>query len=61
MPQSRQIKLGYILHGVGRTWGDWRHPDRDVNASTNFKYYANRAQLAEQGKFDFLCSPALPR
>jgi len=54
MPQSRQIKLGYILHGVGRTWGDWRHPDRDVNASTNFKYYANRAQLAEQGKFDFL-------
>ena len=54
MATSRKIKLGFILHGVGRTWNDWRHPDKDVNASTSFAYYKRQAQLAEQGKFDFL-------
>jgi FMN-dependent oxidoreductase (nitrilotriacetate monooxygenase family) len=54
MSSGRKIKLGLILHGVGRTWNDWRHPDRDVNASTNFRYYASQAQTAERGKFDFL-------
>jgi FMN-dependent oxidoreductase (nitrilotriacetate monooxygenase family) len=54
MTKARKIKLGFILHGVGRTWNDWRHPDRDINASTNFAYYREQAQLAENGKFDFL-------
>lgn len=54
MTQKRQIKLGFILHGVGRTWDDWRHPDRNVHASTNFPLYRHQAQLAEKGKFDFL-------
>ena len=54
MSSARKIKLGLIVHGVGRTWGDWRHPDRDVNASTNFKFYTAQAQLAEAGKFQFL-------
>jgi FMN-dependent oxidoreductase (nitrilotriacetate monooxygenase family) len=54
MPQKRQIKLGFILHGVGRTWNDWRHPGKDVNASTNFSYYRRQAETAERGKFDFL-------
>ncbi len=54
MAGSRKLKLGFILHGVGRTWGDWRHPDRDVSASTNFQFYARQAQLAEKGRFDFL-------
>jgi FMN-dependent oxidoreductase (nitrilotriacetate monooxygenase family) len=54
MTQQRQIKLGFILHGVGRTWNDWRHPDRDVNWSTSFAHYRNQAQVAERGKFDFL-------
>jgi len=54
MSTPRKLKLGFILHGVGRTWGDWRHPDRDVTASTNFGFYARQAQLAERGKFDFL-------
>lgn len=54
MTNPRQIKLGFILHGVGRTWGDWRHPGRDVGASTSFSYYKAQAQLAERGKFDFL-------
>lgn len=54
MAQARTLKLGFILHGVGRTWNDWRHPDRDVNASTSFPHYKRQAQLAEKGKFDFL-------
>jgi FMN-dependent oxidoreductase (nitrilotriacetate monooxygenase family) len=54
MTQDRTIKLGFILHGVGRTWGDWRHPDRDVNASTNFAFYKYQAELAEKAKFHFL-------
>jgi len=51
---ARKLKLGFILHGVGRTWNDWRHPDRDVNASTSFTHYKRQAQVAERGKFDFL-------
>jgi FMN-dependent oxidoreductase (nitrilotriacetate monooxygenase family) len=54
MAPPRSLKLGFILHGVGRTWGDWRHPDADVTASTNFGFYKRQAQLAEKGKFDFL-------
>jgi FMN-dependent oxidoreductase (nitrilotriacetate monooxygenase family) len=54
MPTPRQIKLGFILHGVGRTWTDWRHPDADPDASTSFPFYKRQAQLAERGKFDFL-------
>jgi FMN-dependent oxidoreductase (nitrilotriacetate monooxygenase family) len=51
---SRQLKLGFILHGVGPGWGDWRHPDADPNASTSLAFYKRQAQLAEAGKFDFL-------
>ena len=54
MSTKRTIKLGFILHGVGRTWGDWRHPDRDVGASTDFSLYKQQALTAERGKFDFL-------
>ncbi|CAN5224152.1 LLM class flavin-dependent oxidoreductase [soil metagenome] len=54
MVDARTLKLGLILHGVGRTWNDWRHPDKDVNASTSFTHYKRQAQLAEKGKFDFL-------
>lgn len=54
MADHRKIKLGFILHGVGRTWDDWRHPDRDVRASTNFALYRTQAELAEKGKFDLL-------
>jgi FMN-dependent oxidoreductase (nitrilotriacetate monooxygenase family) len=54
MTTKRTIKLGLILHGVGRTWGDWRHPDRDAGASTSFSLYKQQALTAERGKFDFL-------
>ncbi|MEY4509022.1 MAG: hypothetical protein RLZZ450_1144 [Pseudomonadota bacterium] len=51
---QRQLKLGFILHGNGRGWGDWRHPDAQPGASTDFAFYKRQAQLAERGKFDFL-------
>ena len=54
MAGSRKLKLGFILHGVGRTWTDWRHPDADPGASTNFDFYRRQAQTAERGKLDFL-------
>ncbi|GGZ30838.1 LLM class flavin-dependent oxidoreductase [Asticcacaulis endophyticus] len=55
MPNSsRQLKLGFILHGVGPGWDDWRHPDAQVDASTSLKFYTQQAQTAERGKFDYL-------
>lgn len=50
----RQLKLGHMIEGAGRTWTDWRHPDAQPGASTDLAYYAEAARLAEQGKFDFL-------
>ena len=54
MTRPRQLKLGFILHGNGVGWGDWRHPDAHPGASTDFAFYKRQAQLAEAGKFDFL-------
>jgi FMN-dependent oxidoreductase (nitrilotriacetate monooxygenase family) len=54
MTAARQLKLGFILHGNGVGWGDWRHPAAQPSASTDFKYYKRQAQIAEAGKFDFL-------
>lgn len=51
---KRQLRLGFILHGVGPGWDDWRHPDAQVDASTNFKFYKQQAQTAERGKFDYV-------
>lgn len=50
---KRQIKLGAMIHGVGHGWGEWRHPDALADASVNFGYYKQQAQLAEEAKFDF--------
>jgi alkanesulfonate monooxygenase SsuD/methylene tetrahydromethanopterin reductase-like flavin-dependent oxidoreductase (luciferase family) len=56
MPKTtkRQLKLGHMIEGAGRTWTDWRHPDAQPGASTSLSYYAARAQLAERAKLDFL-------
>ncbi len=54
MSGKRQLKLGFILHGVGPGWGDWRHPLAETDASVNFAFYKKQAQAAEAGKFDFL-------
>lgn len=51
---KRQLKLGYMVEGAGRTWTDWRHPDAEPGGSTSLAYYKRAAELAEKGKFDFL-------
>lgn len=54
MSRKDQIKLGFILHGVGPGWDDWRHPDARTDASTSLQFYSHQARVAEAGKFDFL-------
>jgi FMN-dependent oxidoreductase (nitrilotriacetate monooxygenase family) len=49
----KQLKLGSMIHGVGHGWGEWRHPDALSDASVNFSFYKQQAQLAEAAKFDF--------
>lgn len=51
---KRQLRLGFVLHGVGPGWDDWRHPDAQVDASTSFPFYKRQAQAAERGRFDYL-------
>lgn len=48
------LKLGFILHGVGRGWDSWKHPNAVIDGSTNIDLYVRQAQLAERGKFDFV-------
>lgn len=50
---TRQLHLGAMIHGVGHGWGEWRHPDAQPDASTNFAFYKQQAQLAEAAHFDF--------
>ncbi|PUA19659.1 LLM class flavin-dependent oxidoreductase [Glaciimonas sp. PCH181] len=54
MTTPKQLKLGFMLHGVGPGWGDWRHPDAHPGASIDIDFYKRQALLAEAGKFDFL-------
>jgi FMN-dependent oxidoreductase (nitrilotriacetate monooxygenase family) len=54
MSSQRQLKLGALITGAGHGWGEWRHPEAIPSASTNFNLYKTQAQLAEQGKFDFI-------
>ncbi|KKI90507.1 monooxygenase [Bacillus sp. SA1-12] len=54
MSKNKTLKLGAMIHGVGGGWADWRHPDSLPNASTNFDFYKEQAQKAEEGKFDFV-------
>lgn len=53
MSKPRQLKFGAMVHGVGHGWGEWRHPDAQADASTNFDWYKDQARLAEDAKFDF--------
>ena len=54
MTTARQLKLGFMIEGAGRTWTDWRHPDAQPGGSTDFGYYRDAAETAERGKFDFV-------
>jgi FMN-dependent oxidoreductase (nitrilotriacetate monooxygenase family) len=54
MSNTRQLKLGAMVHGVGHGWGEWRHPNAQTDASVNFGFYKQQAKLAEAAKFDFV-------
>jgi FMN-dependent oxidoreductase (nitrilotriacetate monooxygenase family) len=51
---TRQLKLGVLVTGVGHGWGEWRHPNAQTDGSINFKLYKRFAQIAEAAKFDFV-------
>lgn len=50
----KQLKLGTMIHGVGEKFTDWRHPSIPSDASVNFNFYKEQAQVSEKGKFDFI-------
>ena len=54
MSKPRQLKLGAMVHGVGHGWGEWRHPQAQPDASTNFGFYKQQTALAEAARFDFV-------
>lgn len=54
MSSTRQLRLGTILHGAAGNMSAWRHPAVVADASINFDFVRETAQLAEAGKFDFI-------
>lgn len=54
MARNDQMKFGFVLHGVGTNWSDWRHAEVKIDASTDFAFYKHQARQAEAGLFDFL-------
>lgn len=54
MATRKQLKLGTMIHGVGEKISDWRHPNIPSDASVNFEFYKEQAQVSEKGKFDFV-------
>ncbi|MEI4769960.1 LLM class flavin-dependent oxidoreductase [Psychrobacillus sp. FJAT-51614] len=52
MTEQKKLKLGVIIHGVGGNISGWRHPEIQTDASVSLDFYKNRAQKAEEGKFD---------
>jgi hypothetical protein len=54
MSKPRQLKLGAMVHGVGHGWGEWRHPQAQPDARTNFGFYKQQTELAEAARFDFV-------
>lgn len=54
MSNSRKLKLGATITGVGTSKYTWRNPEIPGDASVDFDYYAGQALQAEEGKFDFV-------
>jgi len=51
---NRQLKIGFIMDGVGLGYTSWRHPNVPSDAGENFDYQVMQAKMAESGKFDML-------
>eukprot|EP00130_Batrachochytrium_dendrobatidis_P008580 XP_006683455.1 hypothetical protein BATDEDRAFT_15148 [Batrachochytrium dendrobatidis JAM81] len=54
MSEQRKLKLGAIIHGVGGNISGWRHPEVQTDASVSLDFYKERAEKAEEGKFDLV-------
>ncbi|MCQ4085716.1 LLM class flavin-dependent oxidoreductase [Saccharibacillus sp. JS10] len=54
MTDSRKLKFGAIIHGVGGSITGWRHPKVLSDASVNLDFYKRQALTAEEGKFDLV-------
>ena len=54
MANTRQLKLGAVLVGVGNDQFGWRDPAVPGNASIDINWFIENARLAEQSKFDFV-------
>lgn len=48
------MHLGAFLYPTGYHVAAWRHPEVPSDAGVNFRHFAQLAQVAERGKFDFL-------
>ncbi|MCY8231663.1 NtaA/DmoA family FMN-dependent monooxygenase [Priestia endophytica] len=51
---KRQLKIGYIMDGVGLGYTSWRHPNLPSDAGENIDFQVMEAKMAESGKFDML-------
>jgi FMN-dependent oxidoreductase (nitrilotriacetate monooxygenase family) len=54
MSQTRQLKLGVALVGVGNDQFGWRDPELPGAASVSIDWFIENARLAEAAKFDFV-------
>ena len=49
---TRQMHLCAFIMGTGHHMASWRHPDVPLQNGTDFKYWANLAQISERAKLD---------
>ncbi|SDD26119.1 FMN-dependent oxidoreductase, nitrilotriacetate monooxygenase family [Terribacillus halophilus] len=52
--EKKQLHLGLFLMGSGHHIASWRHPDVEPEQVTSFRYFAEIAKKAEEGKLDML-------
>jgi alkanesulfonate monooxygenase len=52
--RGEKLKLGAFFHSTGNHVAAWLHPQAQIDAGTNFRHYAEIAQIAECGKFDLM-------
>ena len=52
--QSRQIKLGVSMIGLGYHPAAWRHPQTPAGGNMELRHFVQMAQIAERGLFDMV-------
>ncbi|MBV9828741.1 MAG: LLM class flavin-dependent oxidoreductase [Alphaproteobacteria bacterium] len=52
--RGEKLKLGAFFHPTGNHVAAWLQPEAQIDAGTNFRHYAEIAQIAEHGKFDLM-------